>query len=102
MKNELGALKSVREYILKGYGLSQMLDKLEMTRDELNDLAIKYPDFGNEVKKRYNITFEEKKKEIVEEKQDIRAKAKSLGIKNWYNKSEKKLEEEIAVLEAME
>lgn len=112
MKNELGTMKDVRDLILRGYGLSQMMEKLELTTEDLGHLSAEYPDFGNEIEKRYHIRYSEDtvsepvnetvKVEKTEEKQDIRAKAKAMGIKNWYNKSEKKLADEIALLENLE
>lgn len=111
MKNELGTMKDVRDLILRGYGLSQMMEKLELTTEDLSKLSKEYPDFGNDLNKRYKTNFnedvvkdlkEEVKVEKAEEIQDIRAKAKAMGIKNWYNKSEKKLADEIALLENLE
>lgn len=111
MKNELGTMKDVRDLILRGYGLSQMMEKLELTTEDLSKLSKEYPDFGNDLNKRYKTNFnedvvkdlkEEDKVEKAEEIQDIRAKAKAMGIKNWYNKSEKKLADEIAQLESLE
>lgn len=111
MKNELGTMKDVRDLILRGYGLSQMMEKLGLTTEDLSKLSKEYPDFGNDLSKRYKTNFnedvvkdlkEEVKVEKAEEIQDIRAKAKAMGIKNWYNKSEKKLADDIALLENLE
>ena len=111
MKNELGTMKDVRELILRGYGLSQLIEKLGTSMEELSYLSKEYPDFGNDLNKRYKTNFNEDvvkdiKEEKVEEKQevkvqeapivDIRQTAKNMGIKNWYNKSEERLLKEIA------
>lgn len=114
--NELKAIEEVYAAIKRGYGFEQMKDKLNLTDGEIASLGAKHPDFINEINKRYNKNFgkdavqdkkevkTEKKQEVKEEEPitDIRGTAKSLGIKNWYNKSEKKLVEEIALVMANE
>ena len=34
MKNEFGAMKTVRDLILRGYGYTQMLEKANLTEDD--------------------------------------------------------------------
>jgi oligoendopeptidase F len=112
--NELKAIEEVYAAIKRGYGFEQMKDKLNLSDEEIISLGTNHPDFMNEINKRYKKDFiakEEKKEVKIEKKQevkdeepitDIRGTAKNLGIKNWYNKSEKKLVEEIALIMANE
>lgn len=110
--NELKAIEEVYAAIKRGYGYEQMKAKLNLTDGEIASLGAEHPEFINEINKRYNKNFgkdaiNEKKEVKVEEKQkvndgveSIRENAKRLGIKHWHNKSEKKLLEEIALIEA--
>lgn len=113
MKNEFGAMKTVRDLILRGYGYTQMLEKANLTEDDLSKLCTSYSDFNNEIIKRYKRdlalqkeTVNETVSEAVKEEKaqevseppvvDIRQTAKNMGIKNWHNKSEERLLKEIA------
>jgi hypothetical protein len=117
MKNEFGAMKTVRDLILRGYGYTQMLDKAGLTEDDLVKLCTSYSDFNNEIIKRYKKdlaaqapkkekeVIAEPKEEVVEEKaqenndlEELKAKAKAAGIKNWYNKKAETLIKELAEL----
>ena len=53
MKNEFGAMKTVRDLILRGYGYTQMLEKADLTEEDLSKLCTSYSDFNNEIIKRY-------------------------------------------------
>lgn len=108
--NELKAIEDVYAAIKRGYGFEQMKDKLNLSDEEIISLGTNHPDFMNEINKRYKKDFvaKEEKKEVKTEKkqkvndevESIRENAKRLGIKHWHNKSEKKLLEEIALIEA--
>lgn len=101
MKNEFGAMKTVRDLILRGYGYAQMLEKADLTEDDLSKLCTSYSDFNNEIIKRYkrdlalqketvnetvSETVKEEKPQENNELEELKAKAKAAGIKNWYNK----------------
>ena len=93
MKNEFGAMKTVRDLILRGYGYTQMLEKANLTEDDLSKLCTSYSDFNNEIIKRYKRNLDSHKETVKEEKaqennelEELKAKAKAAGIKNWYNK----------------
>ena len=103
--NELKAIEEVNGAIKRGYGFEQLKSKLDLTEAEILKLGAKHPDFLNELNKRYKLNLvAEKPSEIKEVKEDkaesIREQAKRLGIKNWHNKSEAKLLEEITLLNA--
>ena len=104
--NELKAIEEVYAAIKRGYGFEQMKAKLDLSDEEIISLGTSHPDFMNEINKRYKKNFiakpvkTEQKQEVKDEAESIRDNAKRLGIKNWYNKSEKKLLEEIALIEA--
>lgn len=106
IKNELKAIEDVKNAIKRGYGFEQLKAKLELSEDEIIMLGSKHPEFLNEINKRYkkNFVVEEKpseNKELTEDSEEsIRETAKRLGIKNWHNKSEAKLLEEITLLNA--
>ena len=93
-------LKSLRVDIQSGYGLHQMLRKEQLEEDELLHLCVKYPDFGNEITKRFGyIAKAPVKPKEVKELSDIKKKAKELKIKAWNLKSDKTLAKEISELE---
>lgn len=111
MKNEFGAMKTVRDLILRGYGYTQMLEKADLTEDDLTKLCTSYSDFNNEIIKRYkrnlasqndivNETVSEPVKEEnpQEDLEELKAKAKAAGIKNWYNKKAETLIKELESL----
>lgn len=111
MKNEFGAMKTVRDLILRGYGYTQMLDKADLTEDDLSKLCTSYSDFNNEIIKRYKRdlalqkeTVNEPVSEPVKEENpqedldELKAKAKAAGIKNWYNKKAETLIKELEAL----
>ena len=110
MKNEFGAMKTVRDLILRGYGYTQMLEKACLTEEDLSKLCTKYSDFNNEIIKRYkrnlasqkdtvnetvSETVKEEKAQENNELEELKAKAKSAGIKNWYNKKAETLKKEL-------
>ena len=102
MKNEFGAMKTVRDLILRGYGYTQMLEKADLTEDDLSKLCTNYSDFNNEIIKRYKINLASQKETVKEEKaqennelEELKAKAKAAGIKNWYNKKAETLKKEL-------
>ena len=93
-------LKSLRSDIQSGYGLHQMLRKEQLEEDELLHLCVKYPDFGNEINKRFGyIAKAPAKPKEVKELSDIRKKAKELKIKAWNLKSDETLAKEIESLQ---
>ena len=109
MKNEFGAMKTVRDLILRGYGYTQLLDKAGLTEDDLIKLCTSYSDFNNEIIKRYKkdlaskepvnkpvIETEEKKPQENNGLEELKARAKAAGIKNWYNKKAETLIKELA------
>ena len=113
MKNEFGAMKTVRDLILRGYGYTQMLEKACLTEDDLSKLCTSYSDFNNEIIKRYKRDLalqketvkgpvsepvKEEKPQEVNDLDELRAKAKAAGIKNWYNKKAETLIKELAEL----
>lgn len=105
MKNEFGAMKTVRDLILRGYGYTQMLEKANLTEDDLTKLCTSYSDFNNEIIKRYKRDLALQKEIVKEEKQqenneleELKAKAKAAGIKNWYNKKAETLIKELESL----
>lgn len=109
MKNEFGAMKTVRDLILRGYGYTQMLEKADLTEDDLTKLCTSYSDFNNEIIKRYkrNLALQKEpvsepaKEEKPQENNDLeglKAKAKAAGIKNWYNKKAETLIKELESL----
>jgi len=107
IKNELKAIEDVRNAIKRGYGFEQMKAKLDLSEDEIVMLGSKHPDFLNEINKRYKKNFSAKQEKPSKNKElngdsveSIRETAKRLGIKNWHNKSEAKLLEEITLLNA--
>lgn len=110
MKNEFGAMKTVRDLILRGYGYTQMLEKADLTEDDLSKLCTSYSDFNNEIIKRYkrdlalqketvnetvSETVKEEKTQENNELEELKAKAKAAGIKNWYNKKAETLIKEL-------
>ena len=109
MKNEFGAMKTVRDLILRGYGYTQMLEKADLTEDDLSKLCTNYSDFNNEIIKRYkrNLasqketvreTVKEEKSQENNELEELKEKAKAAGIKNWYNKKAETLIKELEAL----
>jgi hypothetical protein len=111
MKNEFGAMKTVRDLILRGYGYNQMLDKAELSEEDLIKLCTSYSDFNNEIIKRYqrDLALQKVKEPVSEpvkeekpqennELDELKAKAKAAGIKNWYNKKADTLKKELAEL----
>jgi hypothetical protein len=102
MKNELGMLKNLRSDIQSGYGLHQMLKKEQLEEDELLHLCVKYPDFGNEITKRFGYIAKTPERvatpKEVKELSDIKKKAKELKIKAWNLKSDETLAKEIEQL----
>lgn len=106
MKNEFGAMKTVRDLILRGYGYTQMLEKADLTEDDLSKLCTNYSDFNNEIIKRYKRNLASQKETVKEEKaqennelEELKAKAKAAGIKNWYNKKAETLKKELECLQ---
>lgn len=107
MKNELGMLKAIRNDIATGYGLGQLMAKENISNEDMGLLCTKYPDFGNEIERRYGVRFSQdakaepkkEKKQEVSELSPIKAKAKELKIKAWNLKSEETLAKEISELE---
>lgn len=110
MKNEFGAMKTVRDLILRGYGYTQMLEKANLTEDDLSKLCTNYSDFNNEIIKRYkrnlashketvnetvSETVKEEKAQENNELEELKEKAKAAGIKNWYNKKAETLKKEL-------
>lgn len=99
MKNELGMLKAIREDVNTGYGLHQLMAKEHINQNELESLCLKYPEFGNEMERRYGLKVarevKAEKKQVVSELSPIKAKAKELKIKAWNLKSEETLAKEI-------
>ena len=101
MKNEFGAMKTVRDLILRGYGYTQMLEKANLTEDDLSKLCTSYSDFNNEIIKRYKRDLasqaptKEEKPQENNELEELKAKAKAAGIKNWYNKKADTLKKEL-------
>ena len=66
MKNEFGAMKTVRDLILRGYGYTQMLEKANLTEDDLSKLCTNYSDFNNEIIKRYKRNLASQKETVNE------------------------------------
>ena len=92
-------LKALRSDIQSGYGLHQMLRKEQLEEDELLHLCVKYPEFGNEITKRFGYIAKAPVKKEVKELSDIRKKAKELKIKAWNLKSDETLAKEIEALQ---
>ena len=92
-------LKALRSDIQSGYGLHQMLRKEQLEEDELLHLCVKYPEFGNEITKRFGYIAKAPVKKEVKELSDIRKKAKELKIKAWNLKSDETLAKEIETLQ---
>lgn len=95
MKNEFGAMKTVRDLILRGYGYTQMLEKANLTEDDLSKLCTNYSDFNNEIIKRYKRNLASQKAQETNELEELKEKAKAAGIKNWYNKKAETLKKEL-------
>ena len=56
--NTLGVIKQFEELIKQGYGYSQLLDKLNLTEQNLKDMVAEYPAFALVIKSRYGVTIE--------------------------------------------
>lgn len=61
--NTLGVIKQFEELIKQGYGYSQLLDKLNLTEQNLKDMVAEYPAFALVIKSRYGIIIEPKVQE---------------------------------------
>ena len=105
MKNEFGAMKTVRDLILRGYGYTQMLEKADLTENDLSKLCTKYSDFNNEIIKRYKRNLASQKETVKEEKsrennelEELKAKANAVCINIWYNRKAETLIKELSEL----
>lgn len=89
--NTLGTIKQFEDLIHQGFGYAQLLDKLNLTEDNLADLVTEYPAFALVIKARYGITIEPKQttpkkveqpKEEPKETKPLKNKAKSKSKKD--------------------
>ena len=56
--NTLGQIKQFEELIRQGYGYSQLLEKMNLTEQNVKDLVTEYPAFALVIKARYGIVIE--------------------------------------------
>jgi len=62
IKNELKAIDDIRGAIKRGYGYSQLREKLDVSEAEIVELGTKHPEFLNEINKRYKLGLTPKEK----------------------------------------
>lgn len=62
IKNELKAMDDIRGAIKRGYGYSQLREKLNVSEAEIVELGTKHPEFLNEINKRYKLGLTPKEK----------------------------------------
>ena len=56
--NTLGQIKQFEELIRQGYGYSQLLEKMNLTEQNVKDLVTEYPAFALVIKSRYGVIIE--------------------------------------------
>ena len=56
--NTLGQIKQFGDYIRQGYGYAQLLEKMNLTEQNVKDLVTEYPAFALVIKARYGIIVE--------------------------------------------
>lgn len=56
--NTLGVIKQFEDLVRQGYGYSQLLDKLNLTEQNLKDMVTEYPAFALVIKSRYGVIIE--------------------------------------------
>jgi len=75
MKNVLGTMNEIENLIRSGYGYSQLLEKLELTEDDLRAIIAEKPAFALVIKSRYGIVLDTN--EVKDEPKPLKAKRKS-------------------------
>lgn len=60
--NPLGTIKQFEDLIKQGYGYSQLLEKLNLTEDDIKNLVSEFPAFALVIKARYGIIIEPNEK----------------------------------------
>ena len=73
--NTLGQIKQFEELIRQGYGYSQLLEKMNLTEQNVKDLVTEYPAFALVIKSRYGIIV------VPAEKEEQPKQTKSLKRK---------------------
>ena len=75
MKNVLGTMNEIENLIRSGYGYAQLLDKLELTEDDLRAIIAEKPAFALVIKSRYGIVLDTN--EVKDEPKPLKAKRKT-------------------------
>lgn len=75
MKNVLGTMNEIESLIRSGYGYHQLLDKLELTEDDLRAIIAEKPAFALVIKSRYGIVLDTN--EVKDEPKPLKAKRKT-------------------------
>lgn len=75
MKNVLGTMNEIENLIRSGYGYHQLLDKLELTEDDLRAIISEKPAFALVIKSRYGIVLDTN--EVKDEPKPLKAKRKT-------------------------
>ena len=75
MKNVLGTMNEIENLIRSGYGYHQLLDKLELTEDDLRAIIEEKPAFALVIKSRYGIVLDTN--EVKDEPKPLKAKRKT-------------------------
>ena len=90
MKNVLGTMNEIESLIRSGYGYTQLLDKLELTEDDLRAIIAEKPAFALVIKSRYGIVLETN--EVKDDPKPLKSKRKT---KNQDEQPQQESDEEV-------